>query len=129
MREGTDFLKGNFITMSVFITFACPFIMNLFLRFQVHDIEKLFIGYEWLTADQKDVVSANFIFSLLQTTFCAWYFFNPCAREKYPSCQKFSAISSLISLILFAAVIPIVQFIYNGVMWDKAKMKDSNIEV
>jgi hypothetical protein len=26
-------------------------------------------------------------------------------------------------------IIPLVQFIYNGVMWDKANMSESNIEV
>jgi hypothetical protein len=29
MRESTDFLRGNFITMSTFTTYACPFFMNM----------------------------------------------------------------------------------------------------
>ena len=108
MRESTDFLRGNFSLISIFAAFACPFFMNIFIMLtRGENIAKLFVGYEFLTDAQKDVLIVNLMFSTVQTFSCFWYYFNPLLRVKFKKWNNCALISSFISAITMLGVVPL----------------------
>jgi len=108
MRESTDFLRGNFSLISIFAAFSCPFFMNIFIMLtRGENIAKLFVGYEFLTDAQKDVLIVNLMFSTVQTFSCFWYYFNPLLRVKFKKWKNCALISSFISAITMLGVVPL----------------------
>ena len=131
MRENTDYMKGAFVWMATFVVFACPFFVFSLFRIMDHrKVNKVTIGYDMLTDNQKASFNANLAFSVTQTFFWAVFIFNPLLRKKY--IDKYGGlcptILAIFSVVTSTVIMPLTIWIYNGANWS-SEVGDSFIAV
>ena len=120
MRENTDYLKGVYLMMSVFVIFGCPLFVNIMiLVLDNDDYRKVLITPTLLQDDQYDVIIANLIISAIQTLFAFMFFFNPLAVGSFVKKigQRTGEIITYVSAVLAFMVIPIINILYTTIRW------------
>lgn len=133
MREGTDFLRGTFILISLFTIFSAP--MFVYYMIWVTDearIRQMTIGWSFLSKAQQDVLEANLIFSIISTACFTFSMYNPFMRADLfsPNCRKIASdIGRNVTSMAAAVILPVVQIIYNRVQWEEAKINESPIAI